>query len=673
MTKKTPFHKILIANRGEIALRVIRSARALGYRTVAVYSSADRDSRHVSAADQSVHIGEALPAHSYLNIPNIIEAAKRSGADAVHPGYGFLAENEDFAQACIDAGLVFIGPSPKAIIAMGNKAGAKRLMQAAGVPCVPGYQGEDQSEATLIAEAAKVGFPVMIKATAGGGGRGMRLVTDAASFPDALRSAKSEALGAFGSDEVILERAIMEPRHIEIQVFADRHGNAIHLGERDCSVQRRHQKVVEEAPSPAVSPELRARMGATAVAAVKAIAYEGAGTLEFLLDADGNYYFMEMNTRLQVEHPVTEAITGLDLVELQLRVAAGEPLPITQDDVRPRGHSIEVRLCAEDADQGFMPQSGVMALWQMPSGIRVEHALQSGAEISPYYDSMIAKLVSHGADRDEARRKLASALDDTVALGVTTNQVFLANCLRHPVFAAGGATTAFIAQNADALLAPDAEADARAHALAAVLLYATASEGTATGAGTLRRGLARAGSSIAHRLPIAFRFQADTRPCVANLVNLGDRRYGVGIGEREFAIRIVELDTHRVRFECDGLGETAVLVRDRGELLLQYRGAAYRIQDQTHEAAVRQGAAAGDGKIRASMNGRVVAVHVSVGDTVKAGQPVLTLEAMKMEHVHAAPIDGKVVSLAAAMGDQVSAFRVVAEIENPEAAKGEQS
>jgi geranyl-CoA carboxylase alpha subunit len=286
---------------------------------------------------------------------------------------------------------------------------------------------------------------------------------------------------------------------------------------------------------------------------------------------------------------------------------------------------------------------------------------------------MIAKLVSHGADRDEARRKLASALDDTVALGVTTNQVFLANCLRHPVFAAGGATTAFIAQNADALLAPDAEADARAHALAAVLLYATASEGTATGAGTLRRGLARAGSSIAHRLPIAFRFQADTRPCVANLVNLGDRRYGVGIGEREFAIRIVELDTHRVRFECDGLGETAVLVRDRGELLLQYRGAAYRIQDQTHEAAVRQGAAAGDGKIRASMNGRVVAVHVSVGDTVKAGQPVLTLEAMKMEHVHAAPIDGKVVSLAAAMGDQVSAFRVVAEIENPEAAKGEQS
>ena len=454
MTNKTPFHKILIANRGEIALRVIRSARALGYRTVAVYSDADRDARHVSAADQAVHIGAALPAHSYLNIPNIIAAAKTAGADAVHPGYGFLAENEDFARACVDAGLVFIGPSAQAILAMGNKAGAKRLMQAAGVPCVPGYQGEDQSEATLVAEAAKIGFPVMIKATAGGGGRGMRLVHDAASFPDALRSAKSEAQSAFGSPEVILERAIVEPRHIEIQVFADRHGNAIHLGERDCSVQRRHQKVIEEAPSPVVGPELRARMGATAVAAVKAIRYEGAGTLEFLLDAQGSYYFMEMNTRLQVEHPVTEAITGLDLVELQLRVAAGEPLPITQEQVRSHGHAIEVRLCAEDADHGFMPQSGTMALWEMPASVRVEHALESGAEISPYYDSMIAKLVSHGADRDEARRKLASALDDTVALGVTTNQTFLANCLRHPVFAAGGATTAFIAAHGEELRAP---------------------------------------------------------------------------------------------------------------------------------------------------------------------------------------------------------------------------
>ena len=653
MTNKTPFHKILIANRGEIALRIMRTARRRGYGVVAVYSDADRDARHVSAADQAVHIGAALPAHSYLNIPNIIAAAKTAGADAVHPGYGFLAENEDFAQACVDAGLVFIGPSAQAILAMGNKAGAKRLMQAAGVPCVPGYQGEDQSEATLVAEAAKIGFPVMIKATAGGGGRGMRLVHDAASFPDALRSAKSEAQSAFGSPEVILERAIVEPRHIEIQVFADRHGNAIHLGERDCSVQRRHQKVIEEAPSPVVGPELRARMGATAVAAVKAIRYEGAGTLEFLLDAQGSYYFMEMNTRLQVEHPVTEAITGLDLVELQLRVAAGEPLPITQEQVRSHGHAIEVRLCAEDADHGFMPQSGTMALWEMPASVRVEHALESGAEISPYYDSMIAKLVSHGADRDEARRKLASALDDTVALGVTTNQTFLANCLRHPVFAAGGATTAFIAAHGEELCAPDADADARAHALAAVLLYATASENP----------LQRHAGSIAHRLPITFRFEADTRACVANLRNQGDRRYAVSIGEREFALRIVDLDTHTVRFECDGLVERAVLARDRRELLLQYRGTAWRIQDQTHAATVRAGEAAGDGRIRASMNGRVVALHVAVGDVVKAGQPVLTLEAMKMEHVHSAPVAGRVSSLTAVMGEQVTAFRVVAEIE----------
>ncbi|RZI66720.1 MAG: acetyl-CoA carboxylase biotin carboxylase subunit, partial [Variovorax sp.] len=414
-TLSTPFRKILIANRGEIALRIIRSARALGYRTVAVYSTADAGARHVREADQAVCIGEPLPAQSYLCIPAIIEAAKLSGADAVHPGYGFLAENEDFAQACKDAGLVFIGPSAEAIVSMGNKAGAKTLMQAAGVPCIPGYQGGDQGEERLAAEAARIGFPVMIKATAGGGGRGMRLVPSAKEFPELLRSARSEAQSAFGNPEVILERAIVEPRHIEIQIFADRHGNAIHLGERDCSVQRRHQKVIEEAPSPAVDADLRARMGATAVAAVKAIRYEGAGTLEFLLDAQGNYYFMEMNTRLQVEHPVTEAITGLDLVALQLRVAAGEPLPITQDQVRFNGHAIEVRLCAEDADKGFMPQSGTMALWQMPSQLRVEDALQSGGEIPPYYDSMIAKIIRHGDTRDAARRQLMAGLEDAVA------------------------------------------------------------------------------------------------------------------------------------------------------------------------------------------------------------------------------------------------------------------
>ena len=439
---------------------------------VAVYSDADRDALHVREADQAVRIGEALPAQSYLRIDAIIAAAKASGAGAVHPGYGFLAENEDFAQACRDAGLVFIGPSPEAIRAMGNKAGAKDIMQKAGVPCVPGYQGADQSDAVMLAEAKKIGFPVMIKAVAGGGGRGMRLVTDAAAFPDALRSARSEAQGAFGDPTVILERAIVDPRHIEIQVFGDRYGNAIHLGERDCSVQRRHQKLIEEAPSPKVTPELRARMGAVAVAAVKSLRYEGAGTLEFLLDPSGEFYFMEMNTRLQVEHPVTEAITGLDLVELQLRIAGGEPLGLKQEDVKFSGHAIEVRLCSEDAGHDFMPQSGKMALWQMPDGVRVEHALQSGSEIPPFYNSMIAKIISHGADRNEARGRLICALEQTAAFGVTTNQGFLISCLRHPAFAKGEATTAFIGNHRDELLAPRANDKADA-ALAALLLYVT--------------------------------------------------------------------------------------------------------------------------------------------------------------------------------------------------------
>ena len=658
MTTTTTFRKILIANRGEIALRIIRTARAMGYRTVAVFSSADENARHVREADQAVHIGEALPAQSYLNIAAIIEAAAISGADAVHPGYGFLAENAGFARACRAAGLVFIGPSPEAIAAMGNKAGAKQLMGAAGIPCISGYQGADQSEATLQAAADAIGYPVMIKATAGGGGRGMRLVASAGEFLPALRSARSEAQSAFGNAEVIVERAIIEPRHIEIQILADRHGQAIHLGERDCSVQRRHQKLIEEAPSPAVGAALRERMGAAAVAAVKAIGYEGAGTVEFLLDASGEFHFMEMNTRLQVEHPVTEAITGLDLVELQLRIASGEPLPLMQDDVRLNGHAIEVRLCAEDVARGFMPQSGTMTLWTMPCRIRVDDALESGGEISPYYDSMIAKLIGHGASREEARRKLLAALEDTAALGVRTNQKFLASCLEHPVFASGEASTAFIDRHGEELLQGDGDVDSRAHALGAALLYATAGN-FAPGRGT---------SSIAHRLPIAFRFDSDAGECHASLLNLGNNRYSIEIGERVFALRLIDLDVNRARFACDGLLESAVFVRADGELLLQYRGNAYRIQDQTHVTQALQGDIGGDGRVRASMNGRVVAVHVAVGDEVKAGEPVITLEAMKMEHVHAAPITGRVKSLNAAMGDQVAAYRVVAEIEGGESA-----
>ena len=651
--KRTPFLKILIANRGEIALRIMRTARRLGYGVVAVYSDADRDALHVREADQAVRIGEALPAQSYLRIEAIIAAAKASGATAVHPGYGFLAENEDFAQACRDAGLVFIGPSPEAIRAMGNKAGAKDIMQKAGVPCVPGYQGADQSDAVMLAEARKIGFPVMIKAVAGGGGRGMRLVPDAAAFPDALRSARSEAQGAFGDPTVILERAIVDPRHIEIQVFGDRYGNAIHLGERDCSVQRRHQKLIEEAPSPKVTPELRARMGAVAVAAVKSIGYEGAGTLEFLLDQDGEFYFMEMNTRLQVEHPVTEAITGLDLVELQLRVAAGEPLGLKQEDIKFSGHAIEVRLCSEDAGHDFMPQSGRMALWQMPDGIRVEHALQSGSEIPPFYDSMIAKIISHGADRDEARGRLICGLEQTAAFGVTTNQGFLISCLRHPGFANG--------RGDHGLHRPVSRRTAGA------------ARGRQRGSGACGAAALRHQSACAavaertHRLaatfPLTARVDLGHGVHEVDIVRERDGGYVASLEGGEQRFEIDELGRDTIRFRIDGMMESAKFLRDGDRLYFLHRGTTIAVRDLTLAAPESAAAAGGDGKVRAAMNGRVVAVLVKPGEQVTLGQPVMTLEAMKMEHVHTAGVAGTVSAIDVAEGEQVTTGKIVVEIE----------
>jgi geranyl-CoA carboxylase alpha subunit len=650
--KRTPFFKILIANRGEIALRIMRTARRLGYGVVAVYSDADRDALHVREADSAVRIGEALPAQSYLRIDAIIAAAKASGAGAIHPGYGFLAENEDFAKACRDAGLVFIGPSPEAIKAMGNKAGAKAIMQKAGVPCVPGYQGADQSDAVMLAEAKKIGFPVMIKAVAGGGGRGMRLVADAAAFGDALRSARSEAQGAFGDPTVILERAIVDPRHIEIQVFGDRYGNAIHLGERDCSVQRRHQKLIEEAPSPAVSAELRARMGAVAVAAVKSIGYEGAGTLEFLLDGNGQFYFMEMNTRLQVEHPVTEAITGFDLVELQLRVASGEPLEIKQEDVRFFGHAIEVRLCSEDAGHDFMPQSGRMALWQMPEGIRVEHALQSGSEIPPFYDSMIAKLISHGATRDEARGRLICGLEQAAAFGVTTNQGFLIDCLRHPAFARGEATTAFIGKHREKLLALRAGENAEA-ALAALLLYVTNPHAPPW----------RSGRSLAATFPLATRIELGGTIHEIEIVRERDGAYATSRNGDGRRFEIDEISRETIRFRSNGLMESAKFLRHDDRLYVLHKGVTSAVRDLTLAAPESATSAGGDGKVRAAMNGRVVAVLVKPGEKVAAGQPVMTLEAMKMEHVHTAGVAGTVSAIDVAEGEQVTTGKIVVEIE----------
>jgi geranyl-CoA carboxylase alpha subunit len=652
----TPFRKILIANRGEIALRIIKTARQLGYQTVAVYSRADAQALHVRAADEACFIGESLPAQSYLRIDALIAAAKESGADAIHPGYGFLAENAQFAAACGEAGIVFIGPSSKAIEAMGDKAKAKAIMQNAGVPCVPGYQGEDQSEARLASEAAAIGFPVMIKASAGGGGRGMRLARDANSFPDLLRSARSEALHAFGDQMILLERAIEAPRHIEIQVFGDRHGNAIHLGERDCSVQRRHQKLIEEAPSPAVSADLRQRMGAAAVAAVKAIGYEGAGTLEFLLDRSGDFFFMEMNTRLQVEHPVTEAITGLDLVELQLRVASGDALPLRQEDVRFSGHAIEVRLCAEDPAQDFLPQSGHLALWRMPTDLRCDTALESGVEIAPFYDSMIAKIVAHGASRDDARRKLMHGLEETAALGLTTNLGFLRHCIGHKAFASGSATTAFIDMHKSELLQPT-EDQAHLDAIAAVALYAT----------EMPNGF-RPDCSLISNFVRPMRFTRGSRDIALDLVPQRDGSFEISQAGQKSRIEFEAANLESLHFRIQGLDRKAIYARCGSDLFLSYGGDSFHIRDHTRAAAMQSGSVVSDGRLRAAMNGRVVAIFVKQGDLVEIGQPLVTLEAMKMEHVHRAPIAGIVSMLHVGENEQVTTNKIVAEIAAPDAA-----
>jgi geranyl-CoA carboxylase alpha subunit len=471
-----PFGSVLVANRGEIACRVLRSARALGLRTIAVYSQADAQAPHVKMADAAYELGPAPVAESYLDFDRVMAAIEATGAEAVHPGYGFLSENSAFAQACTEAGVVFIGPPAAAIEVMGDKAKSKRRMIDAGVPCIPGYQGEDQDDEALISAANDIGFPIMVKASAGGGGRGMRLVADANALPDAIKMARSEAIRAFGSGHLILESAIIKPRHVEIQVFADVHGHVIHLGERDCSVQRRHQKVLEEAPCPVMTPELRTKMGAAAVRAAKDVDYVGAGTVEFLLDASGEFYFLEMNTRLQVEHPVTEMVTGLDLVAMQIQVAQGDALGLTQDDVTLTGHAIEARLYAEDTSQDFLPATGPIDLWSPAAGegIRVDSGIATGGEVSPFYDPMIAKVIGFGSSREESRRKLVRALKETRLFGVVSNKGFLIDALEREQFVKGEATTAFIEENfsGDELAAlPLCSVDAAA---GAVLLYITA-------------------------------------------------------------------------------------------------------------------------------------------------------------------------------------------------------
>ncbi len=633
--------KLLIANRGEIAVRVIRTAKALGYRTVAVYSEADANALHVELADEAVCIGPAQVSASYLNAEAILDAARRTGADSVHPGYGFLSENAGFARACKEAGLVFVGPPEAAIDLMGSKRRSKIAMQEAGVPVVPGYEGNNASDDELTRAAADIGYPLMIKASAGGGGRGMRLVESEAELADNLKRARSEAKQAFGDDELILEKAVLQPRHIEIQVFADQHGNAVYLGERDCSVQRRHQKVVEEAPSPFVTPELRAAMGEAAVKAALACGYEGAGTVEFLVDQDRNFYFLEMNTRLQVEHPVTELITGQDLVAWQLLVAEGQPLPLSQAQIQLNGHAIEVRLYAEDPASGFTPQTGQLQRFEPAEGegLRFDTGVRSGDQVSPHYDPMLAKVIAWGQNRDEARRRLIRALEDTVVFGVTTNRYFLSRIIAHEVFGRGDATTAFLTDDFrdDPSLAP-AELSLRELALSACVLSLgqTGQGGWSNAPATVSPMTLSTGDQSVELLV--------RHNGTALMISCGDDEYRLDVHGRDDGVLCI-ID-NGVRHRCQ-------YHRDGDSLYLQAFGRAWSVRDITHQPASGT-TGAGSGRIQASMDGAIVDVLVAEGETVQQGQTLVILEAMKMEHPVKADLDGVVASIHTRAGDQVT-------------------
>ena len=603
--------KLLIANRGEIACRIIRTARAMGIATVAVYSDADAQALHVSHADEAIHIGASPARESYLVPEKILAAAAASGADAVHPGYGFLSENAGFAQAVIDSGLVWVGPKPASIIAMGMKDAAKRLMQAAGVPTTPGYLGDDQSPVRLQTEANAIGYPVLIKAVAGGGGKGMRRVENAGDFGDALESCRREAAASFGEERVLIEKYILSPRHIEVQVFGDLHGNVVHLFERDCSLQRRHQKVIEEAPAPGMDAATRAALCATAVQAARAVDYVGAGTIEFIADAsDGlradRIWFMEMNTRLQVEHPVTEAITGVDLVEWQLRVASGELLPRRQDELAINGWAIEARLYAEDPAAGFLPSIGRLEVFDVGAAWRIDTGVRQGDTISPFYDPMIAKVIAHGVDREAARASLATTLGGLKIWPLLTNAGFLGMALNHADFAGGRLDTGLIAREGDALLPP---------------------------AKPSRTALAEAaGALVRPGLMNGFRLNADAVHEASFLLNGVPVRLPIG--------------------EQAG-GQDQLLVAEHGQMWALSR---WRIAD-------RGGDAAADGAILSPMPGRIIAVFVDEGEVVTKGQKLLTLEAMKMEHTLVAPFDGIVVALTAVAGGQAVAGAALANID----------
>ncbi|MDG5975485.1 3-methylcrotonoyl-CoA carboxylase subunit alpha [Hydrogenophaga taeniospiralis CCUG 15921] len=656
------FTKILIANRGEIACRVAATARRMGVRTVAVYSDADASAKHVAACDEAVHIGGSAPKDSYLQWQRILDAAKATGAQAIHPGYGFLSENEAFANACAEAGLVFIGPPASAIQAMGLKAESKRLMESAGVPLVPGYHGADQDPHMLQHEADRIGYPVLIKASAGGGGKGMRAVEKAEDFAAALASCKREAINSFGSDAVLVEKYAQRPRHIEIQVFGDTHGNCVYLFERDCSVQRRHQKVLEEAPAPGMTPELRAQMGAAAVAAAKAVNYVGAGTVEFIVEQppEGGmrFYFMEMNTRLQVEHPVTEAITGLDLVEWQLRVASGEPLPLKQEELHIQGHAIEARICAETPDNQFLPATGRLDVFRKPActsftrgSVRIDDGVREGDTISPFYDSMVAKLIVHGRTRAEALARLDAALAETRIVGLSTNVQFLRHVVTSPSFAQANLDTALIPREAGVLFNRDKVGLnlAVAAAVAQTLLAERASEG--------KDPFSRRDGWRPHGLTVRrFDFEYQGEAMQASLTYLHDGTLQLALGEVCGVLAFDALPAEKgTLMDLRFLGQRQAVQTWQREEVVHVFCALGATQITELDALAHAGEAAHDvGRLTAPMPGKVVSFAVKAGDVVKKGQPLAVMEAMKMEHTIAAPADGTVAELLYAPGDQVA-------------------
>jgi len=654
------FSKILIANRGEIACRVIRTARRMGIATVAVYSEADAGALHVQMADEARLIGPPPARESYLKGAVIIAAARETGAQAIHPGYGFLSENAEFAEACAAAGLVFIGPPPAAMRAMGSKAAAKALMEQAGVPVVPGYHGDDQDPARLLAEAEAIGFPVLIKASGGGGGRGMRIVEQAGAFARALDGAKREALGAFGDERVLIEKYLTAPRHIEVQVFADMHGNVVHLHERDCSIQRRYQKVVEEALAPGLAKKMRQALGEAAVAAARACGYVGAGTVEFIVERD-KFYFMEMNTRLQVEHPVTEAVTGTDLVEWQLRVAAGEKFSLGQKQIALRGHAIEVRLYAENPERGFLPATGTLHRLRLPRGrlARVETGVREGDTVTPYYDPMIAKIIAWGRDRAAARARLGQALAQTAVLGITTNLGFLSRVIGDEDFAAAKLDTGFIERRKAVLLAPPAPvSDA---ALAAGALFCLAAETAVRPDDPWAR---RDGWRLnAERTPRTLVFRAGEATLSVEATAAGDG-WDLQLGDRRCRASATFAGDGAVALTLDGAQTRAIVLTHGDALAVFVAGESWRLE-RVDPLAPPAGADAHAGRLSAPMPGKVVQLLVAAGDAVRQGQPMIVIEAMKMEHTIVAPRDGTVEAVRYAVGDLVEEGAELIALEGP--------